>query len=148
MIAGFMASKPLGPYFDFVWVHYADWCMTTPMLLLDLAMLAGMGKPEVFLLCFFDVLMIGSGYGSQVAYTSEGMWPLYIYSCSEQPRSRGFAGASAAAISPSTSLAPIYTHIHPPTHCPSYPTRPAPPRRSLRAAHHGHSHDAPAHAHH
>ena len=81
MMAGFMESKPLGPYFDFVWVHYADWVVTTPMLLLDLGMLAGMGKPEVFLLYFFDVLMIGSGYGSQLAWTSEGMWPLYIYSC-------------------------------------------------------------------
>jgi hypothetical protein len=28
-----------------------------------------------------DVLMIGSGYGSQLAWTSEGMWPLYVYSC-------------------------------------------------------------------
>jgi hypothetical protein len=36
-----------------VWVHYADWVITTPMLLLDLGMLAGMGKPEVFLLYFF-----------------------------------------------------------------------------------------------
>jgi hypothetical protein len=41
MLAGYMKSKPLGPYFDFVWVHYADWVITTPMLLLDLGMLAG-----------------------------------------------------------------------------------------------------------
>ena len=45
MLAGYMKSKPLGPYFDFVWVHYADWVITTPMLLLDLGMLAGALPP-------------------------------------------------------------------------------------------------------
>lgn len=41
-LAGMTSDRPLGPNFDFVWVHYADWVIATPMLLIDLAMLAGM----------------------------------------------------------------------------------------------------------
>ena len=107
MVMGFMASKPLGPDFDFIWVHYADWVICTPLLLVDLSVLAGcvrcahcprsvrprlthspsppapcsMKAPEVFMLMCFDVLMIGSGYGSEIALTPEGIWPLYAFSC-------------------------------------------------------------------
>ena len=40
MITGSMPSKPFGPYFDFIWVHYAEWTLVTPMLLFNLGMLA------------------------------------------------------------------------------------------------------------
>ncbi len=100
---GHAADKPFGVSFDFIWVHYADWVIATPMLLVDLgsacrrrethrslppsfppssslsstsprpsfpnAVLAGMKVPEVFFLCFCDIMMIGSGYAAQIAGT-------------------------------------------------------------------------------
>ena len=76
-----MASKPFGQHFDFVWVHYAEWTVCTPMLLTVLGMLSNMHTAEIYMMVAFDLLMIASGYGAQVATAPEAIWPLFIFGC-------------------------------------------------------------------
>jgi hypothetical protein len=69
-----MQSKPFGPHFDFVWVHYATWTIKTPMLLTVLGMLSNMHTAEIYMMVAFDLLMIASGYGAQLATSPEAIW--------------------------------------------------------------------------
>jgi len=69
-----MQSKPFGPHFDFVWVHYATWTIKTPMLLTVLGMLSNMHSAEIYMMVAFDLLMIASGYGAQLATHPEAIW--------------------------------------------------------------------------
>jgi bacteriorhodopsin len=43
------------------WARYADWIFTTPLLLLDLALLAGADRNTIATLIGLDVFMIGTG---------------------------------------------------------------------------------------
>ena len=43
------------------WARYADWLFTTPLLLLDLALLAGANRNTIYTLVGLDVLMIVTG---------------------------------------------------------------------------------------
>jgi bacteriorhodopsin len=43
------------------WARYADWAFTTPLLLLDLALLAGANRNTIATLVGLDVFMIGAG---------------------------------------------------------------------------------------
>jgi bacteriorhodopsin len=43
------------------WARYADWLFTTPLLLLDLALLIGASRNAIATLIGLDVLMIGTG---------------------------------------------------------------------------------------
>ena len=43
------------------WARYADWVFTTPLLLLDLALLAGASRNTIATLVGLDVFMIGTG---------------------------------------------------------------------------------------
>ncbi|WP_254769431.1 bacteriorhodopsin [Salinilacihabitans rarus] len=43
------------------WARYADWIFTTPLLLLDLALLAGANRNTIATLIGLDVFMIGTG---------------------------------------------------------------------------------------
>lgn len=43
------------------WARYTDWLFTTPLLLLDLALLAGANRNQIYTLVGLDVLMIGTG---------------------------------------------------------------------------------------
>merc|ERR1712224_269019 len=51
----------------FQYVRYIDWLVTTPLLLLDLAGLAGAGFDDQINLVILDVLMILSGFAGGVA---------------------------------------------------------------------------------
>ena len=46
---------------DIYWARYADWLFTTPLLLLDLALLAGADRNTIYTLIGLDVFMIGTG---------------------------------------------------------------------------------------
>jgi bacteriorhodopsin len=46
----------------FYWARYVDWFFTTPLLLLDLALLAGATKEAIVWLLGLDVLMIATGF--------------------------------------------------------------------------------------
>ncbi|MFB6304781.1 MAG: bacteriorhodopsin [Haloferacaceae archaeon] len=43
------------------WARYADWLLTTPLLLLDLCLLAGADRNTTYTLIGLDVFMIGTG---------------------------------------------------------------------------------------
>jgi bacteriorhodopsin len=46
---------------DIYWARYADWLFTTPLLLLDLGLLAGADRNTIYTLIGLDVFMIGTG---------------------------------------------------------------------------------------
>ncbi|MDS0297584.1 bacteriorhodopsin [Halogeometricum sp. S1BR25-6] len=50
-----------GVMLDIYWARYADWIFTTPLLLLDLALLAGANRNTMYTLVGLDVLMIATG---------------------------------------------------------------------------------------
>ncbi|MFC7044121.1 bacteriorhodopsin [Halobacteriaceae archaeon GCM10025711] len=50
-----------GQTLDIYWGRYADWLFTTPLLLLDLALLAGANRNTIITLVGLDVFMIGTG---------------------------------------------------------------------------------------
>ena len=50
-----------GQTLDIYWARYTDWFFTTPLLLLDLALLAGANRNEISALVGLDMLMIGTG---------------------------------------------------------------------------------------
>jgi bacteriorhodopsin len=50
---------------DIFWARYADWLLTTPLLLIDLGLLAGASRVEIGALVGLDVMMIVTGvYGA------------------------------------------------------------------------------------
>lgn len=52
-----LANGPVEIY----WARYTDWIFTTPLLLLDLALLAGATRNQISALVGLDILMIGTG---------------------------------------------------------------------------------------
>mmetsp|Transcript_84468 Transcript_84468/g.225713 ORF Transcript_84468/g.225713 Transcript_84468/m.225713 type:complete len:257 (+) Transcript_84468:61-831(+) len=59
---------------NFWWLRYVDWAITTPLLLVDLALLAGLDVWDTFALVVADMLMIAFGYaGAEPNF--EYTWP-------------------------------------------------------------------------
>jgi len=50
-----------GQTLDIYWARYTDWFFTTPLLLIDLGLLAGANRNELASLVGLDMLMIGTG---------------------------------------------------------------------------------------
>ena len=50
-----------GTVLDIYWARYADWLFTTPLLLLDLALLANADRETIYTLIGLDVFMIATG---------------------------------------------------------------------------------------
>jgi bacteriorhodopsin len=50
-----------GDPYPIYWARYTDWLITTPLLLYDLALLAGADRNTIYTLVGLDVLMIGTG---------------------------------------------------------------------------------------
>ena len=59
-----------GQVLDIYWGRYADWLFTTPLLLLDLALLAKASRNTIYTLVGLDVLMIGTGVVGALAASS------------------------------------------------------------------------------
>ncbi len=45
-----------------LWIRSLDYLLATPLLLLDLGLLAGAGSDELMLMVVSDMLMIATGY--------------------------------------------------------------------------------------
>jgi bacteriorhodopsin len=58
---GLTELEVAGMTLDIYWARYADWLFTTPLLLLDLALLAGANRNTIYTLLGLDVFMIGTG---------------------------------------------------------------------------------------
>jgi bacteriorhodopsin len=79
LIAGIAASSYLSMFFgfgltevelvtgevlDIYWARYADWLFTTPLLLLDIGLLAGASNRDIASLITIDAFMIVTGLGA------------------------------------------------------------------------------------
>jgi len=54
------------------WARYTDWFFTTPLLLLDLGLLAGASRNELFTLVGLDAAMVGTG--ALATLTGDGLY--------------------------------------------------------------------------
>ena len=64
------------------WARYVDWAITTPLLLLDLGLLAGMSGAHIFMAIVADLIMVLTGLFA--AFGSEGTpqkWGWYAIAC-------------------------------------------------------------------
>lgn len=64
------------------WARYVDWTLTTPLLLLDLTLLAGLNGAHILMAIAADVIMILTGLFA--AFGAEGTpqkWGWYAISC-------------------------------------------------------------------
>lgn len=63
------------------WARYVDWSVTTPLLLLDLAFIAGLSGANILVAVVADVIMILTGLFA--AFTVEGSpkWGWYAMAC-------------------------------------------------------------------
>lgn len=69
-------------YRQVYWARYVDWSVTTPLLLLDLCLLAGISGGHIFMAIVADIIMILTGLFA--AFGSEGTpqkWGWYAIAC-------------------------------------------------------------------
>jgi len=69
-------------YRQVYWARYVDWSVTTPLLLLDLALLAGLNGGQIFITIVADIIMILTGHFA--AFGSEDTpqkWGWYAIAC-------------------------------------------------------------------
>ncbi|KAI1126768.1 hypothetical protein F5Y10DRAFT_206442 [Nemania abortiva] len=63
------------------WARYVDWALTTPLLLLDLSLLAGINGASIVVLMFSDVVMILSGLFAAFSRDEAQGWGWYAFAC-------------------------------------------------------------------
>lgn len=68
-------------YRQVFWARYADWAVTTPLLLLDLAFLAGLNGANILVAVIADVLMIALGLFAAYGHSDGQKWGYYAMSC-------------------------------------------------------------------
>lgn len=69
-------------YREVYWARYVDWTLTTPLLLLDLCLLAGLNGGHIFMAVIADIIMVLTGLFA--AFGAEGTpqkWGWYAISC-------------------------------------------------------------------
>ena len=57
----------------------SDWAFTTPLLLLDLGLLAGATLPEIGFVVIMDLIMIATGFAGAVSSGHHATWPLFVF---------------------------------------------------------------------
>ncbi|KAI8950642.1 hypothetical protein F4801DRAFT_579139 [Xylaria longipes] len=63
------------------WARYVDWSLTTPLLLLDLSLLAGLSGASILILMFSDVVMILTGLFAALSHDEAQGWGWYAFAC-------------------------------------------------------------------
>ncbi len=63
------------------WARYVDWTVTTPLLLLDLAFLAGVNGADIIVAIVADVVMILTGLFAAYGHNSTQKWGWYAMGC-------------------------------------------------------------------
>jgi len=63
------------------WARYIDWSVTTPLLLLDLAFLAGLNGANILVTIVADVLMVLLGLFAAFGATNGQKWGYYAMAC-------------------------------------------------------------------
>ncbi|CEM37782.1 unnamed protein product [Vitrella brassicaformis CCMP3155] len=63
---------------ELYYARYADWLVTTLLLLVDILLFAGVSWKPIVALCTLDVLMIGTGFLAVIVSTTAAKWSLYL----------------------------------------------------------------------
>ena len=63
------------------WARYVDWSVTTPLLLLDLAFLAGLSGANILVAVVADVIMILTGLFAAFTVNEGPKWGWYAMAC-------------------------------------------------------------------
>lgn len=63
------------------WARYVDWSLTTPLLLLNLSLLAGMNGASILVLMLSDVVMFLAGLFAALSYNVAQGWGWYAFAC-------------------------------------------------------------------
>lgn len=62
---------------ELYWARYVDWAITTPLLLLDLALLAGLNGANILVALVADVIMILTGLFAAFGHKGSQTWGWY-----------------------------------------------------------------------
>lgn len=68
-------------YREVYWARYVDWSVTTPLLLLDLSLLAGLNGASILVAIVADVIMILTGLFAAFGNTDGTKWGWYTIAC-------------------------------------------------------------------
>ncbi|EGG00698.1 uncharacterized protein MELLADRAFT_50312 [Melampsora larici-populina 98AG31] len=63
------------------WARYLDWLLTTPLLLTDLGLLAGIPIQDIVLLVLSDVVMVVTGLLGAINQSESTKWGYFVMSC-------------------------------------------------------------------
>jgi bacteriorhodopsin len=63
------------------WARYVDWAITTPLLLLDLAFLAGLSGADILVAVVADVIMVLTGLFAAFSHREGVKWAWYAMAC-------------------------------------------------------------------
>ncbi|KAI1389775.1 opsin-1 [Hypoxylon trugodes] len=66
---------------DVYWARYLDWSLTTPLLLLDLCLLAGLNGASILVTVVSDVIMILTGLFAAFSRDEAQGWGWYTFAC-------------------------------------------------------------------
>lgn len=77
-----LPDVPQTIYREVYWARYVDWSVTTPLLLLDLCLLAGLSGANILVAIVADVIMILTGLFAAFTANNEGAkWGWYAMAC-------------------------------------------------------------------
>jgi len=68
-------------YREVYWARYVDWSVTTPLLLLDLALLAGLSGANILVAIVADLIMILTGLFAALTVEEAPKWGWYTMAC-------------------------------------------------------------------
>jgi bacteriorhodopsin len=68
-------------YRQVYWARYVDWSVTTPLLLLDLALMAGLSGANILVAVVADIIMILTGLFAAYGDTDGQKWGWYVWAC-------------------------------------------------------------------
>ncbi|KAH7026157.1 uncharacterized protein B0I36DRAFT_248519 [Microdochium trichocladiopsis] len=63
------------------WARYVDWALTTPLLLLDLTLMAGLNGADILVTVGADVIMVLTGLFAAFGSTGTQVWGWYTIAC-------------------------------------------------------------------
>ncbi|KAJ9503460.1 hypothetical protein H2202_000599 [Exophiala xenobiotica] len=66
---------------EIYWARYVDWAVTTPLLLLDLSLLAGLSGANILVAIVADVIMILTGMFAAFGSKDSQTWGWYVWGC-------------------------------------------------------------------
>ena len=68
-------------YREVYWARYVDWSLTTPLLLLDLSLLAGLAGANILVAVVADIIMVLTGLFAAFTVDQGPKWGWYTIAC-------------------------------------------------------------------